>query len=147
MVTVVCTANICRSPMGEVILQKQLNDAGLNVRVNSAGVDAMVGRQPASNSLAALQSAGYALPQGKRAQQLLAPMAQMTSLILVMENLHKQWIVKNFPQSSGKVWLLGHWLGKEIDDPIGKPQPAFDACLSELEEALHLWVPKIKALL
>lgn len=147
MITVVCTANICRSPIGEVVLQKLLNDAELDVLVNSAGVNAMVGRQPASNSLAALSAAGYFLPDGKRAEQLLAPMVQLTSLILVMETSHKQWISKQFPQASGKVWLVGHWLNAEIADPIGKPQAAFDACLKELEVSFRLWVPKIKALL
>jgi protein-tyrosine phosphatase len=36
-VTVVCTGNICRSPMGEVILRDLFREAGLDVTVDSAG--------------------------------------------------------------------------------------------------------------
>lgn len=37
-VTVVCTGNICRSPMGEVVLRDACRDAGLNVSINSCGL-------------------------------------------------------------------------------------------------------------
>ena len=37
-VLVVCTANVCRSPVAERLLQREWTDAGIAVRVNSAGI-------------------------------------------------------------------------------------------------------------
>ncbi len=148
VLTVVCTANICRSPMGQVVLQEKATAAGLKVEVRSAGVQALVGKSPDSEALGALRRAGYAEPAGKRAEQLLVPQASSSQLILVMENRHKQWVMQNFPAHSGKVWLMAHWLGqKDVDDPIGQSADRFDACLREIEQCVDLWVPKLRVLL
>ena len=39
-ILVVCTGNICRSPMGEVVLRDRLSTSGLDLDVVSAGVSA-----------------------------------------------------------------------------------------------------------
>lgn len=148
LVTVVCTANICRSPMGHAILQAKAASAGLNIDVNSCGVQAMVGKRPDEKALLALTQAGYTLDDNKRAEQLLMPQAHAASLILVMEQRHKQWISQNLPAYAGKVWLMGQWAGAlDVADPIGRAQTDFDACLKLLEQYAEQWIPKIKALI
>lgn len=148
LVTVICTANICRSPMGQAILQTKADAAGLNINVNSCGVQALTGKRPDKHALGALERAGYSIGDEKHAEQLLMPQANAAQLMLVMENRHKQWIMQNFPAYSGKVWLMGHWNGQaEVDDPIGKGPSDFDACLKVLEQDIDLWLPKLKAIL
>ncbi|MCE2681139.1 MAG: low molecular weight phosphotyrosine protein phosphatase [Burkholderiales bacterium] len=148
VLTVICTANICRSPMGQVILQHKARQAGFDVEVRSAGVQALVGRGPDKEALGALTRAGYELPDGKRAEQLLVPNASASQLMLVMENRHKQWVMQNFPAHSGKVWLMGHWLGQsEVEDPIGQGPAEFDSCLKTLEKAVESWLPKLRVIL
>lgn len=148
LITVVCTANICRSPMGQAILQAKAKAAGVGIEVNSCGVQALSGMRPDKQALAALERAGYHIAEEKRATQLLMPQANAAQLILVMENRHKQWIMQNFPAYSGKVWLMGHWnLQSEVADPIGKGPEEFDECLQLLEYNIDLWLPKLKTLL
>src|SRR4051795_10625813 len=43
-VLMVCTGNICRSPMAQVLLEQALRKRGFDVRVESAGLGALVGR-------------------------------------------------------------------------------------------------------
>ncbi|MDP3272182.1 hypothetical protein [Limnobacter sp.] len=148
LVTVICTANICRSPMGQAILQAKADAAGLKINVNSCGVQALTGKRPDKQALGALERAGYSIGEEKRAEQLLMPQANAAQLMLVMENRHKQWIMQNFPAYSGKVWLMGHWNGQsEVADPIGQGPAEFDACLRVLESEIDLWLPKLRALL
>lgn len=61
-VTVVCTGNICRSPMGEFILRERFEDAGLGdvVEVDSAGTTSWeVGNPADPRTLAALARNGH----------------------------------------------------------------------------------------
>lgn len=62
-VLVVCTGNICRSPMGEIVLRKMLRDAGLGadrVVVTSAGVsDEEEGNPIDYRARRVLEDAGY----------------------------------------------------------------------------------------
>ncbi|MCR2745206.1 arsenate reductase/protein-tyrosine-phosphatase family protein [Limnobacter parvus] len=148
LITVICTANICRSPMGQAILQAKADAAGLQLAVNSCGVQALTGMRPDKQALGALERAGYKIGEEKRAMQLLMPQANAAQLMLVMEHRHKQWITHNFPAYSGKVWLMGHWnLQSEVPDPIGKGPEQFDECLQLLEYEIDQWLPKLKTLL
>lgn len=148
LITVICTANICRSPMGQAILQAKADAAGLKINVNSCGVQALTGKRPDRQALDALERAGYTIGNDKRAEQLLMPQANATQLMLVMESRHKQWITKNYPAYSGKVWLMGHWNQQaEVDDPIGQGPNEFDNCLQVLESNIDLWLPKLRTLL
>ena len=61
-VTFVCSGNICRSPMGHVILQRMVSDAGLHdhVRVTSSGTgDWHVGEHADPRTVAVLAQHGY----------------------------------------------------------------------------------------
>lgn len=58
----VCTGNICRSPMAEVIVRQALNDEGLadQVRVTSSGIGGWhVGNQADERALHELREHGY----------------------------------------------------------------------------------------
>ena len=61
-VTVVCTGNICRSPMGEFVLRERFEDAGLGDRVvvDSAGTHSWeVGNPADARTLAVLARNGH----------------------------------------------------------------------------------------
>ncbi len=59
----VCLGNICRSPTAHGVLQKKLNDKGLDwVKVDSAGTAAYhVGKLPDARAIAAAKARGYDL--------------------------------------------------------------------------------------
>ena len=60
-ILVVCTGNICRSPMGEIVLREKLADAGItDVTVTSAGISAEeAGRGVDPRARQVLAEAGY----------------------------------------------------------------------------------------
>ena len=63
-ITVVCLGNICRSPIGEVVLRHRVEQAGLDglVSVDSAGTgDWHIGHDADPRAVATLTDAGYAI--------------------------------------------------------------------------------------
>lgn len=61
-ILVVCTGNLCRSPMAEIILREKIRQQKLNISVSSAGTIKMKGKTtPDEKALQALQRQGYCL--------------------------------------------------------------------------------------
>ncbi|WP_448070492.1 low molecular weight protein-tyrosine-phosphatase [Georgenia yuyongxinii] len=89
-VLVVCTGNICRSPMGEVVLREKLADAGLAdlVEVASAGIsDEEHGNPIDRRARAVLAEHGYPVPD-HRAHQVAPGELGRYDLALAMTNEH-----------------------------------------------------------
>jgi len=69
-VLIVCMGNICRSPTAEAVLRSQLQKAGLQIQVDSAGTeDYHIGAAPDSRSIKHASLRGYDLG-GLRARQV-----------------------------------------------------------------------------
>jgi len=81
-VLLVCTANICRSPMAEAVLKAQ----GLVGLVQSAGARAGPRGEPVDARAArALQGRGYALPKRWRSRRVQVEDLQRFDLVLAMD--------------------------------------------------------------
>jgi len=66
----VCLGNICRSPSAESVLRALANDAGLDLRVDSAGTAGWhIGKPPYQPALQAAKARGYDM-SGLRARQI-----------------------------------------------------------------------------
>src|SRR5690606_19666664 len=78
----VCTGNICRSPLGEVLLRARLSD--LDVMVHSAGTHALVGRgmPEQARELALRHGASGADATGHKARLLTERLVQDADLVL-----------------------------------------------------------------
>ncbi len=85
-ILVVCTGNICRSPMGEIVLREKLAQAGLTqIVVTSAGVSSEEHGNPIdSRAQYVLSQAGYALPDKHCAHRASDYELQEADLILAM---------------------------------------------------------------
>lgn len=140
--TIVCTGNICRSPMGYGYFKEQVKKNNLKINVDSAGVRAVVGRQPVSEAIAAMNEIGIDISE-HRGKQLTEEIVVNSDLILTMENHHKQDIVTAFPYSRGKVFLLGEWSNFEIFDPFRKTNDSFLNVREMLELSWNDWVKKL----
>lgn len=102
----VCTGNICRSPMSEVIVRDKLQQAGLGdaVEVTSSGIgDWHVGHPADKRALAELAAHGYD-GSAHRAQQFGAEQ-ETADLIVALDNNHvSELIARGVPEE--KVRLL-----------------------------------------
>lgn len=96
-VLTVCTGNICRSPMGEVLLRRTLSDIG--VRVHSGGTHALVDHEMTEQAqqLALSHGAVAADAAMHRARLLTERMLTESDLILAMSREHRQHIVQLAP--------------------------------------------------
>lgn len=86
-VIMVCTGNICRSPMAALIAREYLARAGVDVVVDSAGThDYHVGEAADRRAQAALAEAGY--PTDHRARQFQSNWLLERDLVLAMDSGH-----------------------------------------------------------
>src|SRR5450830_1339140 len=116
-----CIGNICRSPLAQALLARELPGH----TVWSAGLGALVGQ--AADPLSVQVAAAHGLDiSAHRAQQVTSWLCQQTELILVMEQSHKSQLEQQFPMVRGKVFALGQYGQFEISDPYLQPREAFD---------------------
>jgi protein-tyrosine phosphatase len=102
-VLVVCTANICRSPVGERLLSSRLGGSG--VSVGSAGTSALVGR-PVDPPMADLLAAAGVASGPFAARQVRADLLRDAALVLTMTREHRAAAVATAPAVVRRTFLL-----------------------------------------
>ena len=142
-ILVVCVGNICRSPMAEALLKSALRGQD-EYTVESAGLGALVGHHAAEYSLELMDELGEDISE-HRARQIHPDMVRDADLVLVMEAGHKRAIDDADATARGKVYRLGEWQDRDIDDPYRQPKAAFADALEEIQEGVASWVEKIRA--
>lgn len=163
-VMTVCTGNICRSPMAEVVLRARLDEAGLGDRVvvDSTGVsDEEHGNPVDRRARAALAARGYDVPAREARQVRPADLAER-DLVLAMTASHARALrrLAGDPDAAGRVVMFRtfdpaaprlddqrdeHLL--DVDDPwYGGPEN-FEHCLDEIEAAAGGVVDAVRAAL
>lgn len=107
LILLVCSANICRSPLAELLLRRGLGDSP-GVRIESAGVHARTGS--AMCALAAEQlAAGGRRPDGAashRSRPLTRGLLDEATLILAMARDVRSEIVGMAPQVRDRVYTM-----------------------------------------
>lgn len=93
----VCTGNICRSPLAELLLRSSSNAPELTTF--SAGTRALVGHQMPAEQQAIAKELGIQDPESHRAQQLSQQHVEQADLIIAMEREHRSEAVKLSPRA------------------------------------------------
>ncbi|PAU74205.1 low molecular weight protein-tyrosine-phosphatase [Halomonas salipaludis] len=141
-VLVVCTGNICRSPVAAAMLRRRRPE----LRVDSAGLGAMVGQGVEPNALQLALAEGLDL-ESHQARQLDSAMLASADLVLVMSDGQRREIANRWPETLGKTMRLGQWLdagkGRDIPDPYRKSREVFTHVHQLLVDATEGWASRL----
>jgi protein-tyrosine-phosphatase len=144
-ILIVCTANVCRSPVAEAILRDRLSKQGLNSwPVKSAGTWASAG-QPASHySIEVLAEQGLDI-SGHISRTVDDQLLEESDLILCMELGHVEALKTEFPQYASRTYPLSEMAGERysINDPFGGPRSDYEKMVAELTQLIEDGLPRI----
>ena len=142
LVNVVCTANVCRSPMAAELLRHALRaePAPLNqVRVVSSGVAAFPGQPATGHSATVLRKVGLDLSSHR--SSVVTPEFERDAIVhLCMTESHRHILQEEFPGLRGEVRLYREFIpgvpDPVIPDPYGGPLHEYEACRDSMVEAV-----------
>lgn len=152
-ILVVCTANICRSPMGEAIFRKLILDEQLEEQINvdSCGVWAVDGQK--ASQLSERVARENRLDISAHLSQSLKPnMVKDADVILCMTPGHKGELINFFPTLESKIFTLKEYLREKnppknsIDDPIGMSLNFYRRVYREIAREINRVFPMVKIL-
>ncbi|GGY29453.1 low molecular weight protein-tyrosine-phosphatase [Streptomyces djakartensis] len=139
----VCTGNICRSPMAEVVFRARVAEAGLEdlIEVDSAGTGGWhEGDGADPRTVAVLEGNGYAV--GHTARQFQPSWFSRLDLVVALDAGHLGALRRLAPteQDARKVRLLRSYdpsAGDDLDvpDPYYGGVDGFEECLEMVEAA------------
>jgi protein-tyrosine phosphatase len=165
-VMTVCTGNICRSPMAEIVLRERLQAAGLGpdlVVVDSSGVsDEEHGNPVDRRARAVLEAHGYPAGDGHHARQVAAAELGERDLVLAMTASHARALrriartpeaaervvmYRSFDPQAPRVPVGGSEYVLDIEDPWYGGRHDFEVCLAQIEAAADGVVAHVRAAL
>lgn len=141
-ILMVCTANICRSPMAKVVLQKFVADAGQSSdwQIDSAGTHAQArGENADARGDAALRRRGYQVPRHK-SRNIQPQDFETFDLLLAMDSDNLASLQRRCPsQHQHKLHLLLKYAPQsglgDVPDPYYSNAQGFDRVLDLCESA------------
>lgn len=137
----VCTGNICRSPMAEGLLKSMLPENMKKIiGVSSAGTNALDGNQAEPNAIQAMQECGIDIT-GHIAIPINKKRIGESTFIFVMEQRHKVIIDRGYDIEDGKIYLLSEFnQNKNLDkifDPYGESLEVYRDCASIISDCIE----------
>lgn len=138
-ILIVCTANICRSPMGEAILKRLLAERpdADQWRIESAGTWANTGSPAAPYSQYVMQTRGMDI-SSHQSQPVTEDLLKQVDLVLTMEIHHKEGMQVAFGEYAQRIYMLSEMVGivENIDDPVGGELEDYRETADRLERIL-----------
>lgn len=134
-ILLVCTGNTCRSPMAQILLQFQIDSAGLRDQylADSAGTGAWPGQAASAEAIAVMHEQGLSLA-GHRSRKVTGEMVESADLILALSHSHLQTLRQRFAAQAQKIHLLGDYggNGEDVADPIGTGLSEYRECAGQI---------------
>ena len=130
----VCKGNICRSPLAEVYFQSIVEREGRHIIVRSAGLETTAGKPAHAKAKAIAWEHRLSLDQHVTTE-VSKELLDQSDLIIVMEIAQKDRVHRLYPNTNGKVMLLGRFdsVGSlEIADPYSGTREDFHSCFQQV---------------
>lgn len=150
---IVCTGNICRSAMAEVVLRRAVEEAGLGDRVvvDSAGTGPWhVGHGADERALAALRRRGFD-GSAHVARQWDPAWSTERDLVLAADSGHHRDLLSDPGVEADRVRYLREFDPEadpddlDLADPYYGDDAGFDTCLRQIERAAPSVVELVRA--
>lgn len=140
----VCTGNICRSPTAEGVLRRLSEKAGLELRIESAGLgDWHVGQPPDERAQHHAKGRGYDL-SAQRARQVRLRDFDDFDLILAMDRGHLRALERMAPpKRRAKIRLFA--AERDVPDPYYGGPDGFERVLDLVEDQCASLLEELKA--
>ncbi len=133
----VCTRNICRGPMAAALFKRRRPvDCGCIVR--SAGTEGTDGRPVMTVAQEVLHRRG--IDMSHHGARIITPnLLPAFDLILAMEESHRQWIARRYPEAGQRTWWLGHWRDLEFTRRTNGHYADYERLADEIELCIGDW--------
>jgi protein-tyrosine-phosphatase len=142
----VCTGNVCRSPLAEALLRREVSARGLDdVTVESAGIGAWDGAPVSEGAYLVGLEHGLDL-SAHRARLLTRDLLRKATLVLTMERQHRARVQEL--DGAVRVHVLGEYAGRpeadaDVADPYGADLDEYRRTLAELDELVRVAVGRL----
>jgi len=144
----ICTANICRSPVGQALFADWVRRRGLpgEWQIRSAGTWAEEGAPAATYSHEVLAEQGLDLTS-HRSHRVEAADLEAADLVLCMTAAHREALQAEFPEFADRIVLLSAMAGAgyDIADPYGGPRSGYQGMVGELRDLIERGGDRIAA--
>jgi protein-tyrosine phosphatase len=105
-ILLVCTGNICRSPMAEAFIRHELEQRGIaGIAVESSGVAGWEDSPPTSEAAEALREFGLDA-SGHRARRLRRAMIESADLVVGLASEHRDAVDEMVPEAAARTFTM-----------------------------------------
>lgn len=146
----VCLGNICRSPMAETIMQKRIDDGGLAIEVDSAGISAYhQGEQADLRMRAAAREHGYSITH--RSRQVRRSDFALFDMIVAMDDSNYDDLMEMAVTSDeeNKIVRINQFFTDKtityVPDPYYGGANGFTLVINMLEDAVDNMITFVEA--
>lgn len=127
-ILVVCSQNVCRSPMAEGIIRYIIDKFQIpDTTVQSAGLSNYDGDAPSEYACEALDEIGIDI-RSHRSRHVVYEDIKEADSIYVMTQQHRDVILESIPEAEGKIRVM------DIPDPFGQPLARYRLCCAQMIE-------------
>ena len=144
-ILIVCTANICRSPVVMALLDNNLHKTeGEDWNVSSAGTWAQPGDGASDYSVLLMAEQGLDISDHS-SRPIDQEMLANSDLVLCLETGHSEALRAEFPDQAEKIYTLSEISGPaySVRDPYGGTREAYEQMVREVTKLIEDGLPRI----